>query len=348
MSTKTKSVDIPSIEELKLSELTLDLQYSGRTQKEISANAKALAPIMEAHGMWDSGQPGQYFESDGKKVLCAGFTRFEAAKSAGFKVGYFTRSNEGRVGLLLKCFTTNQGKPISAWKQGERYAQLEAGENPEDAKKVDEVLAPMPIKEIAGLTGLSTQRVLDCIAVFQASPEIAELILDGSLSANVFNRVRQIGKTPAKQMEIIKAAMKVAKDEGRETTTMKHLDAVKANFIAAKKLKASASKPELPAGNANISTTTESASGASDGKKGEDSHSFDSHTAESKPATNAPVQSLAELGADSETVNKTKLAKYHKAVVECLNGCDADGRFAFEDDDIEFLAAALCKLSQPF
>lgn len=332
-----KQTTIPAIEELKLDSLTIDTRYSGRTDREIKANSRELAPVMEAHGFWDVGQPGQYFEADGKKVLCAGFTRYETAKSLGYKVGYFTKTDDPKVTLLLKCVTTNQGKPVSPWKQGERFAQLRTGDTQDSLQVGEEVLAPMTVKEIAAAVGKSEQHIRNCVAIFESSPEIAELIESGAVSANVVTRVQQLAKEPGKQLKIVKASIHAAKEDDKETATMKHLDAIKDQFAEPKKLKAVAS-PE-----------TESKPAAETGNATNDTPETGAPQSNPESASTQPIQSLADLGGDKETVSKKKTANYRRSVIEAIAGwIAASPDVGMSEEDIQSLADAIVKVSCPF
>ena len=78
-----------TILEIPIKDITVDITLSGRTQKEITANAKDLAPKLAAFGGFDATQPGAVFKRDGKWHLARGFTRVAAALSEDIKVGYF-------------------------------------------------------------------------------------------------------------------------------------------------------------------------------------------------------------------------------------------------------------------
>lgn len=246
----------PEIELLKLSDLTVDLIYSGRTEKEIAANAKELAPLMAAFGSWDSSQPGAYFEQAGNKVLCAGFTRVEAAKLNGYKIGAFVKRDGDDISHLLSCITTNAGKPISSLAQGARYASLRDGvlsddfaeaiadpKNPEHWKR-----QPMTLAEIAERIGKTAARVSQCVNIFEAPPEVAEMIEVGKISDTVYQDARSVANkhfdgSDAKVVAMCRRAYSVAKADGKESATRQHFAAIKPEFVKQKAV----SKSDAPA-----------------------------------------------------------------------------------------------------
>jgi hypothetical protein len=155
-------------------------------------------------------------------------------------------------------------------------------------------------------------------------------------------------------MEIIRAAAKVAKEEDKECVTMKHFDAVKAQFVEPKKLKAAATQPDLPTSAPGSTPVAAKPEADTNTTEDEPEAVVEDNAKPVKVPHVAPVQSLADLGADAETVNKKKLEKYRKQIIEAIAGWDAgpdpdkDAQVAFEDSQIESLADAICKVAQPF
>lgn len=275
----------PQIESLKFSELTVDLLYSGRSKKEINDNAKELAPQLDAG--WDSAQPGQYFiGEDGKKYLCAGFTRTEAAKIKGHKSGYFVKSEGDSIFHLTTCIRTNTGKPISPKAKGDLFKLLAEGKvaddfagavfDPKNAK--DWKRAPMTLEQIAELPGIgvSAEWVRQCIVLAESSPEVGALLEDGAVSAPVVIKAKAIAKEDdGKQLRLLKKAVQLAKADGKDKATMQHLDAAKAELFPPKliaddgmngvKPTKSADKPEKDAGEALESKEGPSSEPSEDG-----------------------------------------------------------------------------------
>lgn len=299
----SKSTQPPEIELLKLSELTVDLIYSGRTEKEITANAKELAPLMAAFGSWDTSQPGAYFEQDGNKVLCAGFTRVEASKLNGYKVGAFVKRDGDDIAHLLSCITTNAGKPISSLAQGARYASLRDGvladdfaEAIADPKKPEHwKRQPMTVGDIAERIGKTSARVSQCINIFEAPPEVAEMIEVGKISDTVYQDARSVANkhhdgSDAKVVAMCKRAYSFAKTEGKESATRQHFAAIKGEFVKQK-----AVSKEQPADNGQPEQQNESAGDS--GARNEQSDERDEPEQEpelelpvSTPAPKAPTQ----------------------------------------------------------
>ena len=232
-----KSQTTPIIEEIPLASLVQNLALAGRSQKEISENAKALKPLM-ANG-WSQSQPGAYFERNGEKHLLAGFTRTKAAMDAGHKTGFFVKVADSAADNRLACIRTNAGKPISPYEQGRVYAAMRDGLPPEMAKVGEEVMDPMKLDDIAKAAGCSRQWVDSCICIFEQPPEIGALIEENKVSAAIVNRSNQLVKDPVKRLKFLNAAVAEAKSDGKETATMKHLDAVRPKFAP---LKAATSK----------------------------------------------------------------------------------------------------------
>ena len=232
MTTPNKTT--PTIEEIKLSDLIVSIELSGRTQKEIDANAKLLCPMLAAYGSWDVSQPGQYFIREGKKHLAAGFTRNAAAKLAGLKTGHFVQIKDDPATLRTSCIRTNLGKPISQFEQGRIYSAMREGDDASKMKVGDIPLAAMTEKEIAESVGYTPVHIATSISIFESSPEIAQLLIEGKVSAGIVVKSRQQVKDEGKQLRYLKAAVKLAESEGKETATAKHLDAVRADHAPIK------------------------------------------------------------------------------------------------------------------
>ncbi len=185
MSTPKKSA-VPTIEEIPLKDLVVNTDLSGRDAKELAVNAKEKAAQLDAFGGWDITQPGAYFVRDGKKHLIRGFSRFTAAKDIlGLKAGYFVEIPDNPGTNRTDAIRSNTGRQISQFKQGEIYAGMAKGGDAETAKAGEVVLAPMSCEEIAKEVGYTSAHIGKCIAIFESSPEIQELIGDGKVAAGI-------------------------------------------------------------------------------------------------------------------------------------------------------------------
>jgi len=241
MSSKSDTSTAPVFH--KFSELVIDPILSGRSPKEIRENAKSLAKEMQAHGEWDSMQPGQVFLGEDDKLhVCAGFTRIAAAQSLEWKGGYFFEVPKvDPIEIRLKCITTNGGKPVSRMEQGKVFAALQNGvvsddfagsvADPKNVK--DWKVQPMTFQEIADKIGKSGEHVRQCIMLNELENEgIKAMIEADEISTNVI--VVAMGwakKNENLALRILKAAQKEANGE---KVTKKHLDAVKADLVKEK------------------------------------------------------------------------------------------------------------------
>jgi hypothetical protein len=228
----------PELEYIKLSELVIDLSHSGRSEKEIKDNAKTLAPIMAAFGGWDAMQPGQYFvNDDGKKHLLAGFTRHAAALINGETHGYFFRNDADETTRRFLFITTNEGRGVSRFQQGLKFAEAERGVVADDFKGTiadpkkasDWKVKPMDREEIAKLIGKSEEHIRQCIIVSESAPEIRELLETEQVSfKSVLDADAWSKGDKAKQLQILRRALKEANGE-RVTGT--HMRLIKPLFV---------------------------------------------------------------------------------------------------------------------
>lgn len=352
------SKSISAIVAIPLKDLIIDISLSGRTEKEIKDHAKLLAPVMEAFGEWDQSQPGQFFVRDGKKHLLGGFTRTHAALSLGYKIGYFVERADDKSSNRVACITGNVGKPISLFEQGRIYSQMRDGDNPETAKKGETLLAAMAIKDIAAKVGYTRQHVENCIVIFGSTPEIAELITEGKVSANIVVRSAQLVKDKRKQFAFLKAAVRQAQAEGKEVATMKHLDAVRAEFAPLKADKAGSSvastpsgtnsaAPVTPLGNPPQSTATPPMTTNKPG--GKDSAQASESSKNAEPPKTSDLPGIGSVG-NSEPKKKDdpdKEAKERMDLLESIIIDWADNRkIAASDDDVTELAKRILKAGE--
>lgn len=253
----------PEIEKLKFSQLTINNLYSGRSQKEINENAKEKTKELAAFGGWNPAMPGQYFTGeDGKPTLLAGFSRVQASILNGEDHGYFVRVDGDEISRLLACETSNSVKTLSPLARGARYTLLNDGEVADDFAEKNEKDAvpdpkntkhwkrqPMSQQEIADRIGLSNAWVCKCIAIFKAPPEIRDMIESDKIAAPVAEGARILADkhyngSDAKAVAICRRAYAKAREEEKDTATKKHFDAIKAEFIPAKKLVADVKKED--------------------------------------------------------------------------------------------------------
>lgn len=221
--------ELPAIEEIKLSSLEIDYTLAGRSEKEVKANAKELAPMLAAG--WSPSQPGEYFERGGKKHLAAGFTRTAAAIMNDHKVGYFVRVPDIASELRTTAIRTNASKPISPFEQGRIYAAMRDGTKAEDSQVGEEVLTPMKEAEIAKVVGKKPQWINACIGIFESPEELHPFIENGQVSANVIKRASELVKHDEKKLiRAVKMIVKHAEGQGRCPATMKDLEACRPDF----------------------------------------------------------------------------------------------------------------------
>lgn len=280
MSQKTTP---PVIVELKLATLIKDYALAGRSEKEIKENAKDLAPMLA--GGWSPSQPGEFFIRDGKPHLAAGFTRTAAAEMNELKTGFFVEIPDDAATLRTVCIRTNASKAIKPFEQGRIYAAMEKGTDITTAEAGAEILPPMTQKQIAEAVGKKVQWIGACISIFESPEEIHPLIEEGRVSAGVVKRARELVKDEKKLIRFVKAIVKKADEDGKQTATFQHLDAVRPEFapLKAKASKETPAKAEKPAKGANAPESEEAGTG---GDSGEDSgQSGDSTETQSEPET---------------------------------------------------------------
>jgi hypothetical protein len=333
MSSKTI---VPEITKQKLSDFIIDVAYSGRTEKEITENAKSLAPAIKSADGWDMTQPGAFFTRDGKKFLARGFTRHAATQLAGFKDGYFVEIPDDPAKLRTEAIRSNMGKPISAYEQGRIYAAMRDGTDTENAKAGDIVLGAMDIKDIAEEVGYTRPHIENCICIFESSPEIGEMLAEGKVSAGIVVRSRQLVKDEKKQLAFLRAAYALAKKEGKECATKQHLDAVRADFAP---IKAAKTGPEK---------TTPAKPEKTDGENGgenEDKGQGSGNTSQEQPELNALGKGATEDPKPSKPA-ATKVTKEMLVTVIIKWGEKQGVNMA--DEDIDALIDDLRELAIPF
>lgn len=340
--------ETPIIESIPFKDLIVDLVYSGRSKKEILANAKELAPQL-ANG-WDAAQPGQYFiGEDGKKTLIAGFTRMEAAKLNDLKAGYFVQTNGDAITHLTACLRTNSGKPISRRAQGEVFAALEkgvvagdfAGAIADPKSKKDWKRMPLSHKEIGELPGVgkTSEHVRQCIMIVESSPEVSELIENDQVALNIVIAAKSLAKDDdGKQLRILKKAIANAREDGKDKATQKHFDAIKDEFKPVKKLKAEDGKESKDKKDGKDATENEQkgTQDASGGKnKGEDAEERSEET----------TQEQQTLPIEPQSPVRDKDAR--KALITLITQWCERTSNVLADDEIEELAQEIIDAKLP-
>jgi hypothetical protein len=236
----------PKIETIPIESLEVEEGFNVRTEKEVRENAKELAKDMQAHGGFDASAPITYVQRGKEKIVRSGHTRLAAAKSLGFTDVYAVKVEDEYLASLVNLITSNNGHPVSRKQQGSVYARLRDGVLEDESEtirrtKVGEepspeyIHQPMAEKDIAASFHRSGEHIRQCIAIHEAPEEIAEMLESDQISANIFVTAMQWAKQDsAKAKKILKRAIAVAKDEGSETATKKHLDSIKSEFVELK------------------------------------------------------------------------------------------------------------------
>jgi ParB-like chromosome segregation protein Spo0J len=237
MSTKNKTPETPFIEWLDIKSLTVEDGYNVRTAAELKSNAAKLAKMMEATGGFDVTHPIQYVERDGKKFTRS-HTRLAAAIINGYKKVPCVKASRDKISDQLHLVSGNAANPLNQIQQGIVFARLRDGEKAEDCKAGEEVRAPMTPKEISKAIGKSIQHVNNCLAIFDAPDDIKPFLMEGKISANAFTLASSGVTSKRKVLEILRATIANAKEDGKETATEKHVRAVKSQFVEPKPLKA--------------------------------------------------------------------------------------------------------------
>lgn len=238
------------IEQLPTDSLEIEPGFNVRSDDEVKANAKELAHQFSAFGGFDPSLPITYVQRGKQKLVRSGHTRLAAAKLLEIPEVCAVRVDDDRKKSLVSLVTSNSGNPLTRRQQGEIFARLRDGVvsatvDPEG--KTDIVLdhAPVSEKEIAKLYDCSYEHVRQCLAIFEAPDEIRPMLDSDEVSENIYVTAMQwAGQEPKKAKRILQAALRVAKSEGKDKATKKHLDAIKHEFV---ELKAKGSKKKTKA-----------------------------------------------------------------------------------------------------
>lgn len=336
MSNKS-TVNPPEILAVPIKELQIDISLSGRSKKEIAANAKALAPALTAAKGWDASQPGAFFVRNGEKHLARGFTRVEAATIAKVATGYFVEIPDEPANLRTEAIRSNRGAPISAFEQGRIYAGMRDGTKDPDKLAVGEVaLKSMSQEEIAAEVGYTASHISRCTAIFESPEEIAELIAEDKVAATVVTQAAVMANKAekglerdvdeAKQLKIVKAAIKAAGEEGKSCATMKHLNLVKAQFAPKLKADGGDKKKDAPPKAEDVRKPDDDADESGSGEQ------------EEEKAPTPQAESVMELGLTAPPPVSKKSAKDRKEGFRTiLTQWGDECTVTFSDEDFENL-----------
>jgi hypothetical protein len=238
MSTKQKPAPqqtSPKVEWLNLGDLLIEEGFNPRTKKSFEKNTKELAEMISATGFIDpSIHCIQFIERDGKKYIRNGFTLHAAAKVNGMKQVPAIKTSMDATQELINLVTSNAGHPLTPYEQGEVYIRLRDGTDPKALKVGEEGRPDMKPVEIAKHVGYTLTHVCNCIAIREASPEIREMLLAGTINANAFTAAKANVEDSDKVLKILNAAVKQAKEDGKECATDLHVKKVKAQFVEPK------------------------------------------------------------------------------------------------------------------
>lgn len=344
MPTKTTP---PQIERLKFKDLTISNLYSGRTEKEITENAKEKQKELAAAGGWNPAMPGHYFERDGEKVLVAGFSRVKASLLNEQSEGYFVKVEGDEIDHLLACETTNSVKPLSKLSRGQRYAELRAGVVADDfagaladpKKAEDWKRQPMSNQDIAERIGKTPEWVRQCIAIYESPQDIRDMLENDQIATIVAEKAKSLAakhhnESEQKQIAMCKRAIANAKADDKEKATEKHFDAIKAEFVPVKTLKADDGK--------GADTETTSKKEQKQGKESSDDGKGDD-------TKQLPVEDSSEVPTlpieENKSPVKSKDAK--KALITVIaKWCEKTGN-VYDDDEMEDLADEIIAANLP-
>lgn len=296
-----------------------------RSAKEVAANAKDVEKAMEAQGDAKELFPIR-FVTIGKNKFTRNHATLIAAQSRGWDEIYAVQSPHepgSTADLLDLIFSNNSGHPLSRVAQGKLYKALRDGEVDEEATAKAQKIAnvgdevetvwkrqPMTEKEIgdACKPAYTSEHVRQCILLAESSPDVGELIESGQVALNIVIAAKSLAKDDdAKQLRILKKAIANAKEDDKAKATQKHFDAIKAEFIAPKKLKAAPLNGKEESSSEQEGTQEPSGSE----KKGETAKL---PVVEEQEASEAPEQTLFPQAEQVLTEGSKKNAKLIKAL----------------------------------
>lgn len=328
------------IQLIKIKDLLVEEGYNVRSDAETNRNAKDIAAAWSANGGQDPSEPIPFVMKDGKKYT-RGHARREAAIINGYKEVYAVEAQRDWLSDQVHLVTGNEAHPLSPYQQGAVYVRMRDGK---EAKKVgEESYAPMKVGDIAAAVGKTTVHIANCILIHESPEEIGEMILAGKIGANAivlaYSGERGGDRlSDVTAIKIIKAAYKLAAEQGKEMATDKHVREVKPQFVV-KKLKASSS----PAASSK-STTPPAQSIAS--IAGDESSEQRASESESESSSNsAPAAQSPDLPMQEKLSAKKVLEAKYSAVIE---EWATARKIVLEFPDVDALVVALCAVNLPF
>lgn len=229
---------------IDITKITVEPGYNiVRTDKEVHANAIEVAEFMEASGDSPELYPIKYVKGPNGELFTRNHATLKAAEMRGWKqiVAVESPHKHGSTEDYLDLlFSNNAGHPINRVSQGRLYKQLRDGIKAEDwtEESPNWIKEPMTEKEIgeAGKpTDYSAEHVRQCIVLADSSPDVQLLLESDKVGANIVITALQWAKgDEAKQLKILRAAVRQAESEGVSKATKRHLDAIKSDFVQLK------------------------------------------------------------------------------------------------------------------
>lgn len=322
-----------------------------RTPKEAKENAADVEKQMEQMGDVPEMFPVNFVTID-NKLFTRNHSTLQAALNRNWPKVYAMESPHeagSTADILDLILSNNRSHPVSRAKQGEVYKMLRDGEGPgpeeiaacktgeEPANKRD----PMTLEEIAAACQpvYSAAHIGHCITLAESSPEIQELMEQDLVSAGIVIKAAQWSKdkktedvNPAKQLRILKAAIRQADDEGAKRATQKHIDAVKSQFVTLKAAGGDEKKDAKKGANGSTEASSSPATGLEDERKDD--------TAE-LPSGQEPENELFEHAADVTTEGTDKNTKLRAAWKTILMEPDNLEETTLDEDTVDALVEKL-------
>ncbi len=344
--------------EIPIKSLVVDevIALSGRTEKERETNAKELVPFL-ANG-WDSAQPGQVFQREGKYHVAAGFTRIYALKELLKEkdaVGYFVEVPDDRAKLRTAAIRTNAGKDISSLAKGKIFLAMEAGDDPATLPVGAVALAGMTAKQIAEDVGTSEANVWYCLTLATSPQEAQDMLEAGEVNANAVARAKQLAQTKgddgektldeAKMIKALRAAIKHAKSEGKECASKKDLDAIKDEIFPLKAVttpkKAAATPPADNSGDDAPPTDQEKDDEDKDDPKESDKPTVSGDTPSLNLGAPAPAAPKKPSGKELKIIRQLTIDSLTVLIRKAEKEYTGDVPLDLEDDEVEHIATML-------
>lgn len=323
-----------------------------RSRSEFAQNVKDVEKSMEAQGDNPELFPIKYVTL-GKEKFTRNHATLQAALNRGWKEVYAMPSpHEANsvADLLDLVHSNNGGHPLSRVSQGKLYAKLAEGELDEeamakalkDAKPGEEVpqiwkREPMSLDQIASACkpAYSSEHIRQCKLLAEVTPEIGALLESDQVSSRVVIKAIALAKDDdTKALRIIRAAIRNAKEDGKETATEKHFDAIKAEFQPVRKLVADGK------------TTKEAPASAQNGTQEPPKDEKEDDTPPTLPTGNSE-EPASELFTKSESQSPVKAKDAKKALLTIIAKWCEDTANVYEDSEMEDLATRIIEANLP-